>query len=132
MVADAVSIEPVSYPNSLLTGKFTGNFVEGERPGRLQPPGAPGSDRRVFGVSGFRSWDGRRTPALLRSKGEDLVLAGPFGWQVGEAGNSHPMQEPPVDGGRSTRSLLTPVRKAVVGYQHPLAVYEDLMPGGAA
>ena len=28
--------------------------------------------------------------------------------------------------GRSTRSLLTPVRKAVVGYQHPLAVYEDL------
>ena len=34
--------------------------------------------------------------------------------------------------GRSTRSLLTPVRKAVVGYQHPLAVYEDLMPGGAA
>ncbi len=34
--------------------------------------------------------------------------------------------------GRSTRSLLTPMRKAVVGYQHPLAVYEDLMPGGAA
>jgi hypothetical protein len=34
--------------------------------------------------------------------------------------------------GRSTRSLITPVRKAVVGYQHPLAVYEDLMPGGAA
>ena len=30
--------------------------------------------------------------------------------------------------GRSTRSLLTPVRKAVVGYQHPLAVYENLMP----
>ena len=29
VVADAVSIEPVSYPNSLLTGKFTGNFVEG-------------------------------------------------------------------------------------------------------
>jgi hypothetical protein len=26
VVADAVSIEPVSYPNSLLTGKFTGNF----------------------------------------------------------------------------------------------------------
>ncbi len=40
-----------------------------------------------------------RTPALLRSKGEHLVLAGPFGWQVGEAGNSHPMREPPVDGG---------------------------------
>ena len=29
MVADAVGIEPVSDPNSLLTGKFTGNFVEG-------------------------------------------------------------------------------------------------------
>jgi hypothetical protein len=36
---------------------------------------------------------------LLRSKAEHLVLAGPFGWQVGEAGNSHPMREPPVDGG---------------------------------
>jgi len=34
--------------------------------------------------------------------------------------------------GRSVRSLITPVRKAIVGYQHPLAVYEDLMPGGAA
>jgi hypothetical protein len=29
VVADAVGIEPVSYPNSLVTGKFTGNFVEG-------------------------------------------------------------------------------------------------------
>ena len=28
VVADAVGIEPVSYPNSLLTGKFTGNLVE--------------------------------------------------------------------------------------------------------
>ena len=36
---------------------------------------------------------------LLRGKAEHLVLAGPFGWQVGEAGNSHPMREPPVDGG---------------------------------
>jgi len=36
---------------------------------------------------------------LLRSKAEHLVLAGPFGWQVGEAGNSHAMREPPVDGG---------------------------------
>jgi len=64
-------------------------------------------------VSGFRSrtphilaeWrDGRarasfRTLPLLRSKAEHLVLAGPFGWQVGEAGNSHAMREPPVDGG---------------------------------
>src|SRR6202023_3765289 len=37
---------------------------------------------------------------LLRSKAEYLVLAGPFGWQVGEAGNSHAMREPAVDGGR--------------------------------
>ena len=29
VVADAVGIEPISYPNSLVTGKFTGNFVEG-------------------------------------------------------------------------------------------------------
>ena len=64
-------------------------------------------------MSGFRSrtphivaeWrDGRarasfRTLPLLRSKAEHLVLAGPFGWQVGEAGNSHAMREPPVDGG---------------------------------
>jgi len=28
LTADAVGIEPVSYPNSLLTGKFTGNLVE--------------------------------------------------------------------------------------------------------
>ena len=35
--------------------------------------------------------------------------------------------------GRSARSLIAPVRKTVVvGYQHPLAVYEDLMPGGVA
>src|ERR1700680_1878469 len=36
---------------------------------------------------------------LLRSKAEHLVLAGPFGWQVGEAGNSHPMREPAGAGG---------------------------------
>lgn len=35
-------------------------------------------------------------------------------------------------GGRSARSFTVPVRKAIVGYQHPLSVYEDLMPGGAA
>ena len=40
-----------------------------------------------------------RTLPLLRSKAEHLVLAGPFGWQVGEAGNSHAMREPPIDGG---------------------------------
>ena len=33
---------------------------------------------------------------------------------------------------RSARSLIAPVHKTVVGYQHPLAVYEDLMPGGVA
>jgi hypothetical protein len=36
---------------------------------------------------------------LLRSKTEHLVLAGPFGWQVGEAVKSHPMREASVDGG---------------------------------
>jgi len=34
--------------------------------------------------------------------------------------------------GRSARSLRAPVRKPIVGYQHPLAIYEDLMRGGAA
>ena len=34
--------------------------------------------------------------------------------------------------GRSARRLITTVRKAIIGYQHPLAVYEDLMPGGTA
>jgi transposase len=38
---------------------------------------------------------------------------------------------PPPYSGRSARSLA-PARKPVVGYQHALAVYEDLMPGGAA
>jgi transposase len=39
---------------------------------------------------------------------------------------------PPPYSGRSARSLIAPARKPVVGYQHALAVYEDLMPGGAA
>ena len=34
----------------------------------------------------------RSNMPLLRSKAEHLVLAGPFGWQVGEAGSSHPMR----------------------------------------
>ena len=34
--------------------------------------------------------------------------------------------------GRSARSLVAPVRKTIIGYQHPLAVYDDLMRGGAA
>jgi hypothetical protein len=34
--------------------------------------------------------------------------------------------------GRSARILRAPLRKPIVGYQHPLAVYEDLMPRGAA
>ena len=44
------------------------------------------------------------------------------------------LQELPAPyGGRSARSL-TPglTRKAVIGYQHPLSVYEELIPGGAA
>ena len=51
------------------------------------------------GRSGLGLEAQRATIALLRSKAEHLVLAGPFGWQVGEAGNSHPMRELPVDGG---------------------------------
>lgn len=31
-------------------------------------------------------------------------------------------------GGRSVRSVTQPVRKLIVGYQHPLAVYEELLP----
>ncbi len=34
--------------------------------------------------------------------------------------------------GLSARSLIAPVSKTVVGYQHPLAIYEDLMSGNAA
>jgi hypothetical protein len=30
---------------------------------------------------------------LLRRKVEHLVLAGPFGWQVGEAGNAYSVRE---------------------------------------
>src|ERR1700692_1096128 len=48
--------------------------------------------------SGPRPSLGSNMP-LLRTKAEDLVLAGPVGWQVGEAGNSHAMRELPVDGG---------------------------------
>ena len=38
---------------------------------------------------------------------------------------------PAVYGGRSVRSLTAP-RKAIVGYQHPLAVYEDIVTNGGA
>jgi hypothetical protein len=34
-VEDAVSCEPVSAPNSLLTGKITGNFAESGDPPRF-------------------------------------------------------------------------------------------------
>ena len=37
---------------------------------------------------------------------------------------------PPPYVGRSVRSLTATTRKPIVGYQHPLSVYEDLMPGG--
>ena len=39
---------------------------------------------------------------------------------------------PPPYGGQSARSLTAPARKPIIGYQHPLAVYEELMLGGAA
>ena len=39
---------------------------------------------------------------------------------------------PPPYVGRSMRGLTVTTRKAIVGYQHPLSVYEDLMPGGVA
>jgi len=35
-------------------------------------------------------------------------------------------------GGRSMRSLTTPPRKTIVGYQHPLSMYQDLVPGGVS
>jgi len=47
-----------------------------------------------------------------------------------ERAKLQPLQAP--YGGRSVRNLLASPRKAIVGYQHPLSVYEDLMPGGVA
>ena len=48
MVADAVVVEPVSTPNSLLTGKRTGNFSE--------IVGSGGWRRRITApAKGFRS-----------------------------------------------------------------------------
>ena len=42
VVADAVAIEPVSAPNSLLTGKLTGNYLPDPSRGvRLALAGAP-------------------------------------------------------------------------------------------
>jgi hypothetical protein len=35
---DAISCNPVSAPNSLLTGKLTGNFAESGRASRLRRP----------------------------------------------------------------------------------------------
>ena len=82
----------------------TGNFSEQNR--ELELPNrelfAPISELKPRGL--IEEFFAERLPqqdaaALLRSKAEHLVLAGPFGWQVGEAGNSHAMREPPVDGG---------------------------------
>jgi hypothetical protein len=39
---------------------------------------------------------------------------------------------PKAYGGRSVRSPAMPARKAVFGYQHPLVVYDALLPGGHA
>ena len=42
----------------------------------------------------------RFEPAATAQQGRACGAgAGPFGWQVGQAGNSHAMREPPVDGG---------------------------------
>jgi hypothetical protein len=70
-----------------------------------QEPLLSSSKPRRFSPRMFGTQTGRPRQSLvsnlplLRSKAEHLVLAGPFGWQVGQAGNSHPMREPPVDGG---------------------------------
>jgi hypothetical protein len=43
---------------------------------------------------------GERYPRrLLRRKAEDVILPGPFGWQIDEAGYSHAMRKPPLYGG---------------------------------
>jgi transposase len=47
---------------------------------------------------------------------------------VSERAKLQPLQAP--YGSRSMRSLTTAPRKIIVGYQHPLSVYEDLMAGG--
>jgi hypothetical protein len=39
-----------------------------------------------------------RTPALPRRKAEHLVLQRPCGRKVGEAGDTHSMGQPPIDG----------------------------------
>ena len=44
-----------------------------------------------------------------------------------ERAKLQPLQAP--YGGRSMRSLTTTPRKAIVGYQHPLSVYDDLVGG---
>ena len=88
--------------NSLRSG--TGNFSEQNR--ELELPNrklfAPISELKPRGL--IEEFFAERLPqqdaaALLRGKAEHLVLAEPFGWQVGETGNSHAMREPPVDGG---------------------------------
>src|SRR6516225_10070596 len=78
----------------------TGNFSEQNR--ELELPNrelfAPISELKPRGL--IEEFFAERLPqqdaaALLRSKAEHLVLAGPFGWQVGEAGNSHAMRSRP-------------------------------------
>ena len=65
------------------------------------PPFTAHPERTLFDLAAtFAVRHGFSNMPLLRSKAEHLVLAGPFGWQVGEASNSHPMREPPFDGGR--------------------------------
>jgi hypothetical protein len=53
--------------------------------------------KRAFGQ--FASEPKSVTRQLLRRKAEDIMLPGPFGWQIGETSYSHPVRKPPLDGG---------------------------------
>ena len=53
----------------------------------------------------MRVWPIREQPGndnphrLLRRKAEDVILPGPFGRQIGEAGYPHPVRKPPLYSG---------------------------------
>jgi hypothetical protein len=42
----------------------------------------------------------------VRRKAEHLVLLRPFGGQVDETGNAHPVREPTIDGGKQGRAII--------------------------
>ena len=77
----------VSETADLWFGGRIGAFFSGLE---IRFPGNGDRSRQRLGSNG----------QLLRRKPKHLVLAGPFGRQVGEADHSHAMREPPVDGGR--------------------------------